>query len=74
MKQRRLFQKKNLFGDDANQHLGSALKIISSISEWKLESINTNLLNEVKSKGFKTGDFFMDLRISILKVGKSVDY
>ena len=56
---------KNLFGDDANQHLGSALKIISSISEWKLESINTNLLNEVKSKGFKTGDFFMDLRIAL---------
>ena len=54
-----------LFGENYENHLKSALEIIKGIDDWKLEKLSDKLMSEVKSKSYKTGDFFMDLRIAI---------
>jgi glutamyl-tRNA synthetase len=56
---------KTLLGEIAKEHLENALKTLENISEWKKETIDEKLMNLVKEKGYKTGDFFMDLRIAI---------
>lgn len=54
-----------LFGKNYNKHLSAALKAINGLKDWNLERLNTALLNTVNKNNFKTGDFFMDLRIAI---------
>ena len=56
---------KNLFGDNSKDHLRVAQKSLEDIKDWTLENINTNLMNAVKENNFKTGEFFMDLRIAL---------
>lgn len=55
----------SLFGEGYKEHLESALSVVDSLGEWNLEKLNDSLMNAVKEKGFKTGDFFMTLRIAI---------
>lgn len=45
--------------------LKKAVETLENISEWNLENINENLMKTIKDEGYKTGDFFMDLRIAI---------
>lgn len=54
-----------LFGKEYKNHLSDALNAISNVSDWKLESLNDELMKVVKEKGYKTGDFFMSLRVAI---------
>jgi glutamyl-tRNA synthetase len=56
---------RELLGKDYKDHLKDAARVIESVSDWKLESLNEKLMEMVKEKGHKTGDFFMDLRIAI---------
>jgi len=56
---------KNLLGENYIDHLRSANAVLSAVSDWKLEKLNTSLMEEIREKGYKTGAFFMDLRIAI---------
>lgn len=55
----------NLFGPGYKDHLNSAVSVIENINDWTLESLNEKLMEMVKEKGYKTGDFFMTLRLVI---------
>lgn len=55
----------SLFGPDSQKHLETAIKVISSITDWKLEILNTSLMESINKNGFKVGDFFMTLRIAL---------
>lgn len=46
-------------------HIKSAVSALEKIDDWNLDNINSNLMNEVNENNFKTGKFFMDLRIAI---------
>jgi len=54
----------SLLGGNYKEHLSTCLEAIKSIP-WNLDSLNEALMNKIKEKGFKTGDFFMDLRLAI---------
>lgn len=54
-----------LFGEKYQKHLKRAFDTIESIKDWKKEVLDEKLMDEVKENGFKTGDFFMDLRIAV---------
>ena len=56
---------KSLFGINYQDHISTAISIIESTRDWKLETLNEKFMEVVKSKGYKTGDFFMSLRIAI---------
>lgn len=56
---------KNLFGENYREHLKTAIKTIGDLNKWDLEELNNSLMDQIKEKGFKTGDFFMSLRIAI---------
>lgn len=54
-----------LFGKEYKKHLSDAASVIESLDDWKLENLNEKLMGIVKEKGYKTGDFFMSLRIAV---------
>lgn len=56
---------KEVFGKNYKKHLESAIKALESVEKWENKNIDKVLLDKVKKCGFKTGDFFMDLRIAI---------
>ena len=56
---------KSLFGINSSNHLKIATEVLEKTKDWKLESINENLMAAVKENNFKTGDFFMDLRVAL---------
>ncbi len=56
---------KSLLGENHPSHLSSALESISNLDSWNLDALNKSLLKVVDKQGFKTGDFFMDLRVAI---------
>jgi glutamyl-tRNA synthetase len=56
---------KKLFGENAKMHIKVAHDALSSITDWNLDNINKALADEVEKNDFKTGKFFMDLRIAI---------
>ncbi|MEK7526122.1 MAG: glutamate--tRNA ligase [Patescibacteria group bacterium] len=55
----------SLFIENYQKHLAIALEIITDLENWNLENLNTKLMDKVKENNFKTGDFFMDLRVAI---------
>lgn len=55
----------SLLGKDYKSHLSDAIEIIEKLDNWSLENLNEKLMLNIKEKGYKTGDFFMDLRIAI---------
>lgn len=55
----------NLFGSEYKTHLDATLPVLESLDKWDLENLNGKLMDLVKEKGFKTGDFFMTLRIAV---------
>lgn len=61
---------KSQFSDDDIKHLNSAKEVFEKIESWTLENINEKLIEEVKNKNYKTGDFFMTLRLAL--AGKKV--
>lgn len=56
---------KSLLGKNYENHISDAIKIIDNLSDWSLEKLNDALMSNIKEKGYKTGDFFMDLRIAV---------
>lgn len=52
------------------KHLKVAYDVIEGLDLWKLEELNDALMKEIDKKDFKTGEFFMDLRIAVS--GKTV--
>lgn len=54
-----------LFGENYKEHLKVAVAAIDKIKGWKKEKVDQVLMAAVKENSFKTGDFFMDLRIAI---------
>jgi glutamyl-tRNA synthetase len=56
---------KEILGKNWKDHLSEASRTLTQINEWKLDNINEALMSLIKEKDFKTGDFFMDLRIAI---------
>ena len=54
-----------LFGSNYSQHLNEALSELKGVSDWSKDKIDSTLAGLIKEKGFKTGDFFMDLRIAV---------
>jgi glutamyl-tRNA synthetase len=54
----------SLLGGNYKEHLSTCLEVIKSVP-WNLDLLNEALMNKIKEKGFKTGDFFMDLRLAI---------
>lgn len=59
---------KTLLGANSGTHLESAISVIEGLEDWTLEGLNEKIMTEVKGKGYKTGDFFMDLRIALTGV------
>ncbi|MBN1168683.1 glutamate--tRNA ligase [Candidatus Woesebacteria bacterium] len=56
---------KKLFGENWQDHLKNAFVVLESIDDWELSKINDCLMELVQDKDYKTGKFFMDLRIAI---------
>lgn len=56
---------KSLFDEDYKKHLEDAVLIIENLKDWILESLNQALMDNIGEKGYKTGNFFMTLRIAI---------
>lgn len=52
-------------GPNCLKHLGDAMTVINKLEDWNLEKLNEKFMEVIKEKGYKTGDFFMDLRIAI---------
>jgi glutamyl-tRNA synthetase len=49
-------------------HLYDAQMVISNILDpkaWNLKNLNDKFMEKIEEKGYKTGDFFMDLRLAI---------
>jgi glutamyl-tRNA synthetase len=54
-----------LLGKNCQSHLKVALETIKGVSGWRLDILNDALIKAIKKNKFQTGDFFMDLRISV---------
>lgn len=57
--------KADFFGKDSKNHLNKAEEALTEITEWNKENIEKELLAVIDKNSFKTGDFFMDLRVAI---------
>lgn len=57
--------KRVMFGPKFRLHLEKVVEVILGLNDWKLEKLNDLLMKTVSDNGFKTGEFFMDLRIAI---------
>lgn len=55
---------KGLFGSLAVRHLGVAMEVIEK-SAWQIDDLQKALLAAIEANKFKTGDFFMDLRLAV---------
>jgi len=54
-----------LLGEKAKEHLTMANEALSEVKNWGLGEINERLMAEIEKGKFKTGKFFMDLRVAI---------
>lgn len=55
----------SVFVGEYKEQLKDAHLAISSVKEWSKENLDSTLMDVVAEKGYKTGDFFMNLRIAI---------
>lgn len=57
---------KGLFPDEKSiEHVAAALYALRRVSEWSLVQVNEALSDIISNKGFKTGDFYMTMRLAI---------
>lgn len=56
---------KNCLSLIKKEHLERAAKVLGEISDWKLETINQKLTDLIIKSDWKTGDFYMSLRIAV---------
>lgn len=50
------------------KHLKNALSVLEGVDDWTKDNINSKFLDLIDKNHYKTGDFFMDLRIAITGV------
>ena len=55
----------SLLEKDNEDHLKDAYLALDGVDDWDKENIDKTLLNMIDKKGYKTGKFFMNLRIAI---------
>jgi glutamyl-tRNA synthetase len=51
--------------DNYEEHVTKALQSLEQLDNWTVEDLNITLMKVVTDNGYKTGDFFMDLRGAI---------
>ncbi|OGY08991.1 MAG: hypothetical protein A2700_01765 [Candidatus Blackburnbacteria bacterium RIFCSPHIGHO2_01_FULL_44_64] len=56
--------------EQSTLHIASALETLRKVPGWSLEEINSSLKKAIEEKGFKTGDFYMTMRLVL--AGKKV--
>jgi len=56
---------KKLLEKDYKTHLQAALGVLEKIKSFNLDTLKEELMGVIKGNKFKTGDFFMTLRIAI---------
>jgi glutamyl-tRNA synthetase len=56
---------KTLFIENSSEHLEEAKLVLSTLDDWNIGKINEKLQQLVAEKGWKTGDFFMNLRVAL---------
>lgn len=57
---------KDIFeNESAIVQVSSALKALGTVKSWNLEEINSVLMDVLKEKEFKTGEFYMSIRLAI---------
>lgn len=56
---------KSLLEGDYKKHIDVAKEVLESLGHWNLDELNERLMNSIKENGFKTGDFFMTLRVAV---------
>lgn len=54
-----------LLGKNSKKHLEIAVKTITEMKKFDTQIVNDQLLKAIEDNAFKTGDFFMDLRIAV---------
>lgn len=60
---------RDTFTDEtAGHHISESLIVLRRVPEWNLDHINSALSEIIKEKGFKTGNFYMTLRLAIAGV------
>lgn len=47
------------------EHLEGAMRVLNEATDWKLEKINEEFISLIKESGWKTGDFYMSLRVAV---------
>lgn len=57
--------KPGFFEKDYKKHLKGAIVILEQVKDWNKGEIDKSLLNIVDKNSFKTGSFFMNLRVAI---------
>ncbi len=55
---------RELESDEHKKHLEAAAIALESVKKWEKPLIDSALIETVKKNGFKTGDFFMSLRMA----------
>jgi glutamyl-tRNA synthetase len=48
-----------------SEHIKKAIEVLEKITDWRKESLDEGLMTTVTENGYKTGEFFMNLRIAI---------
>jgi glutamyl/glutaminyl-tRNA synthetase len=56
---------KKLLGKSYKLHVKKAIETLSKVVRWGDQEVDEKLTTLIKENGFKTGDFFMDLRVAI---------
>ena len=56
---------KSVFGKDYRKHLKVAVVVLGNLEKWDKAKLDKSLLKAVDENNFKTGDFFMSLRVAI---------
>lgn len=51
--------------DNAALHVTTARGALTEVKEWSLENINSALAKLIEEKGYKTGDFYMTMRLAL---------
>src|SRR3989344_2647685 len=58
---------KELFEDPTKSllHVSTALRVLTSVKDWSLDTINSALQEGITEKEFKIGEFYMTMRLSL---------
>ena len=56
---------KSFFRENWQEQVKDALEAIVDLKDWNLEDLNNKLMQKVNEKNYKTGIFFMNLRVGV---------